>query len=64
MYQMMYKSTGCSPAFMEKVRDKEEFLRFRALLAESMNFQTQMVKGKLFIYDKGKEFGVYYADDK
>jgi len=29
-----------------------------------MNFQTQMVNGKLFIYDKGKEFGVYYADDK
>jgi len=62
MFKMMYKTAGCGPAFMENVKDREEFLRFRALLAESMGFTTEQTNNKLFIYDKGKEFGVYYAE--
>ena len=63
-YRMMYKTQGCGAAFMENVQDREEFLRFRELLAKHMGFTTETVNNKLFIYDKGKEFGVYYADNK
>lgn len=64
MYRMMYKTQGCGAAFMENVQDRDEFLRFRQLLANHMGFTTEKVGNKLFIYDKGKEFGVYYADNK
>jgi hypothetical protein len=49
---------------MENVQDRDEFLRFRDLLARHMGFTTEIVNNKLFIYDEGKEFGVYYAADK
>jgi hypothetical protein len=49
---------------MENVQDRDEFLRFRDLLAKSMGFTTETVNNKLFIYDEGKEFGVYYAANK
>jgi|TARA_R110000803_G_scaffold25982_1_gene61903 hypothetical protein len=49
---------------MENVQDRDEFLRFRDLLAKHMGFTTETVNNKLFIYDRGKEFGVYYADNK
>ncbi len=62
MFRMMYKSTGFSPAFMEEVRDKEEFFRHRDLLATGMGLTTELVNDKLFLFDKGKEFGVYYVE--
>lgn len=64
MFRMMYKSTGMSPAFMENVHDRDEFLHYRELLAKSMGFTTEMVNDKLFLFSEGKEFGVYYADGK
>ena len=64
MYRMMYKTQGCGAAFMENVQDRDEFLRFRGLLASHMGFTTETVNNKLFIYDEGKEFGVYYAANK
>ena len=62
MYRMMYKTQGMSPAFMEEVKDIEEFLRYRELVAKGMGFVTEIVNNKLFLYDKGKEFGIYYAE--
>ncbi len=62
MYRMMYKTQGMSPAFMEEVQDIEEFLRYRELVAKGMGFVTEIVNNKLFLYDKGKEFGIYYAE--
>jgi hypothetical protein len=59
---MMYKTQGMSPAFMEEVQDIEEFLRYRELVAKGMGFVTEIVNNKLFLYDKGKEFGIYYAE--
>jgi hypothetical protein len=64
MYRMMYKTKNAAPTFIESVKDKEEFLSHRALLAQNMGFVTEIVNDKLFIYDEGKEFGVYYGDDK
>ncbi len=58
----MYKTQGMSPAFMEEVQDIEEFLRYRELVAKGMGFVTEIVNNKLFLYDKGKEFGIYYAE--
>ena len=62
MYRMMYKTQGMTPAFMEEVNDIEEFLRYRELVAKGMGFVTELVNNKLFLYDKGKEFGIYYAE--
>ena len=62
MYRMMYKPQGMTPAFMEEVNDIEEFLRYRELVAKGMGFVTEIVNNKLFLYDKGKEFGIYYAE--
>ena len=62
MYRMMYKTQGMTPAFMEEVKDIEEFLRYRELVAKGMGFVTEIVNNKLFLYDKGKEFGIYYAE--
>ena len=62
MYRMMYKTQGMTPAFMEEVNDIEEFLRYRELVAKGMGFVTEIVNNKLFLYDKGKEFGIYYAE--
>ena len=62
MYRMMYKTQGMPPAFMEEVNDIEEFLRYRELVAKGMGFVTEIVNNKLFLYDKGKEFGIYYAE--
>ena len=62
MYRMMYKTQGMTPAFMEEVKDIEEFLRYRELVAKGMGFVTELVNDKLFLYDKGKEFGIYYAE--
>ena len=62
MYRMMYKTQGMSPAFMEEVQDLEEVLRYRELVAKGMGFVTEIVNNKLFLYDKGKEFGIYYAE--
>ena len=62
MYRMMYKTQGMTPAFMEEVNDIEEFLRYRELVAKGMGFVTELVNDKLFLYDKGKEFGIYYAE--
>ena len=62
MYRMMYKTQGMTPAFMEEVNDIEEFLRYRELVAIGMGFVTEIVNNKLFLYDKGKEFGIYYAE--
>ena len=58
----MYKTQGMTPAFMEEVKDIEEFLRYRELVAKGMGFVTEIVNNKLFLYDKGKEFGIYYAE--
>ncbi len=58
----MYKTQGMTPAFMEEVNDIEEFLRYRELVAKGMGFVTEIVNNKLFLYDKGKEFGIYYAE--
>ena len=62
MYRMMYKTQGMTPAFMEEVNDIEEFLRYRELVAKGMGFVTEIVNNKLFLFDKGKEFGIYYAE--
>jgi len=62
MYRMMYKSQGSAPAFMEEVKDIGEFLRYRELVAKGMGFATEIVNEKLFLYDRGKEFGIYYAE--
>ena len=62
MYRMMYKTEGCGAAFTENVHDKDEYLRHRALLADHIGVTTEIVNGKLFVYDKGKEYGVYYVD--
>ena len=62
MYRMMYKTQGMTPAFMEEVNDIEEFLRYRELVAKGMGFVTEIVNNKLFLYDKGKEVGIYYAE--
>ena len=62
MYRMMYNTQGMTPAFMEEVKDIEEFLRYRELVAKGMGFVTELVNDKLFLYDKGKEFGIYYAE--
>ena len=62
MYRMMYKTQGMTPAFMEEENDIEEFLRYRELVAKGMGFVTEIVNNKLFLYDKGKEFGIYYAE--
>ena len=62
MYRMKYKTQGMTPAFMEEVKDIEEFLRYRELVAKGMGFVTELVNAKLFLYDKGKEFGIYYAE--
>ena len=62
MYRMMYKTQGMTPAFMEEVNDIEEFLRYRELVAKGMGFVTEIVNNKLFLYDKGKEFGIFYAE--
>ena len=63
MYRMMYKTQGCGAAFMEDVRDKEEFFRHRELLATGMGFTTELVNDKLYLYDKGKEFGIDYVEE-
>jgi hypothetical protein len=48
---------------MENVKDKEEFFRHRELLATGMGFTTELVNDKLFLFDKGKEFGIYYVEE-
>ena len=58
----MYKTQGMTPAFMEEVNDIEEFLRYRELVAKGMGFVTEIVNNKLFLYDKGREFGIYSAE--
>ena len=62
MFRTRYKTQGMTPAFMEEVNDIEEFLRYRELVAKGMGFVTEIVNNKLFLYDKGKEFGIYYAE--
>ena len=45
------------------VKDKEEFFRHRELLATGMGFTTELVNDKLYLYNKGKEFGIYYVEE-
>ena len=66
MYQMMYKTEGLSPTYMDLCKTKEskdEFLKNRELLARGMDFYTKREGDTLILYTKNEEFGRYYVDD-
>ena len=65
MYQMMYKTEGLSPTYMDVCKtkeSKEEFLKNRELLARGMDLYK--ARGDtLILYTKNEEFGRYYVDN-
>ena len=66
MYQMMYKTEGLSPTYMDVCKTKEskdEFLKNRELLARGMDFYTKREGDTLILYTKNSEFGRYYVDN-